>query len=116
MVTLLSIVFLISISVLIKEPPCLCDHKEEPRKYSPENYDAYGLCKTCKGMDIDKIHLKLTDFGLARAESSSRNSFNGSLLWMAPEVIQTGQHTRMSDVSCSRFYGSACFVCSACFA
>lgn len=47
---------------------------------------------------MDNLTLKLTDFNISRAESEVRKGFEGSLPWMAPEVVRGSQHTKQSDV------------------
>ncbi|CAD5222954.1 unnamed protein product [Bursaphelenchus xylophilus] len=84
-------------NILIKEIPCICEHSEEISQLRPPVYDNND-CTRCGGTHLDKLTLKITDFGISRDVKSSRHSLVGSLPWMSPEVIETQEYSKSSDV------------------
>ncbi|KAI6240861.1 SH3 domain protein [Aphelenchoides fujianensis] len=86
-------------NVLIKEEPCLCDQDEKtPRALNEKNYDREGKCLRCKKTALNRLTLKLTDFGLSRPEKATQGGFAGSVPWMSPELVRDGFHSKEADV------------------
>ncbi|KAI6235335.1 hypothetical protein M3Y95_00040600 [Aphelenchoides besseyi] len=87
-------------NVLLKEEPCLCDHDDHnPRPLTPDNYNSDGKCFACHKTALNRLTLKLTDFGLSRMETSEQSGkFEGSVPWMSPELIVSGYHSKKTDV------------------
>ncbi|CAD5217263.1 unnamed protein product [Bursaphelenchus okinawaensis] len=82
-------------NILVKEVPCLCEHNE--RSTDPPTYHN-NICTNCNGTKLDKLTLKITDFGLSRDVTSSRASFGGSCAWMSPELIARQEFSKASDI------------------
>ncbi|CAD5222956.1 unnamed protein product [Bursaphelenchus xylophilus] len=84
-------------NILIKEIPCICEHDEQTSRFGPPKYHN-NICTRCNGTRLDKLTLKITDFGLSRDVKSTRDSLSGSVSWMSPEVIEKKEYSKSSDV------------------
>lgn len=85
-------------NVLIKEIPCLCGLDDESWKIVT-NYTKNNLCRKCKGLRIDLITLKISDFNVSENGTLVKNeSCDGSVPWMSPEVLECSGVTTMIDV------------------
>jgi hypothetical protein len=61
----------IIILVLVKQSVCFCDHQARtpltpPGHYGREFNTRIQPCANCGGNSLDRLTLKITDFGLAR--------------------------------------------------
>uniref|UniRef100_A0A914LYF2 Protein kinase domain-containing protein n=1 Tax=Meloidogyne incognita TaxID=6306 RepID=A0A914LYF2_MELIC len=85
--------------VLIKEIPCLCGLDDESWKIVT-NYTKNNSCRKCKGLRIDLITLKISDFNVSKNGTLIKNdeSCDGSVPWMSPEVLECNGVTTMIDV------------------
>lgn len=81
------------------------------------NYNSDSRCRDCGGIQLCALTLKVTDFGLSRSLASGKRCvdvaahryeyspifrqsgrFEGSVSWMAPEVIEKLDYSKASDV------------------
>ncbi|GMT26679.1 hypothetical protein PFISCL1PPCAC_17976, partial [Pristionchus fissidentatus] len=98
---------LITDNVLVLEKPCLCVLNNPAKEISrmtiyAEGTMANGVCseESCKGTAIDRLTMKVTDFGLTRESTytSSKMYAVGTTGWMAPEVFNSRAYSEFSDV------------------
>uniref|UniRef100_A0A915MT97 mitogen-activated protein kinase kinase kinase n=1 Tax=Meloidogyne javanica TaxID=6303 RepID=A0A915MT97_MELJA len=81
------------------EIPCLCGLDDESWKIVT-NYTKNNCCRKCKGLRIDLITLKISDFNVSKNGTLIKNdeSCDGSVPWMSPEVLECNGVTTMIDV------------------
>ncbi|VDO52528.1 unnamed protein product [Haemonchus placei] len=75
-------------NVLVKERVCLCNYAE-------------GYCQSCGGRSLDRLTMKITDFGNTKKikdEDEKRQSLVGTYAWMAPEAYKCQKYSEASDV------------------
>uniref|UniRef100_A0A1I7TYQ3 Protein kinase domain-containing protein n=1 Tax=Caenorhabditis tropicalis TaxID=1561998 RepID=A0A1I7TYQ3_9PELO len=77
-------------NVLVKEEVCLCMDEEMK----------YDWCTACGKRPLDKLQLKITDFGVTRKLTADANRFStaGTYAWLAPEAFRDGTWSESSDV------------------
>ncbi|EFP05572.1 CRE-MLK-1 protein [Caenorhabditis remanei] len=78
-------------NVLVKEEVCLC---------MDEITMKYEWCTKCGRRPLDKLQLKITDFGVTRKMTADANRFStaGTYAWLAPEAFRDGAWSESSDV------------------
>ncbi|GMS80043.1 hypothetical protein PENTCL1PPCAC_2218, partial [Pristionchus entomophagus] len=95
-------------NVLVLQKVCFCalpNGKTMPDRpnsdlYSHDKIQPNGVCIDCGGTALDRLKLKLTDFGLTRENTcESRQSVAaGTSAWIAPEAYQKNLYSEYSDV------------------
>ncbi|ULT88445.1 hypothetical protein L3Y34_007565 [Caenorhabditis briggsae] len=77
-------------NVLVKEEVCLCMDEDM----------TYPWCTKCGRRPLDKLQLKITDFGVTRKMTADTNRFStaGTYAWLAPEAFRDGSWSEASDV------------------
>uniref|UniRef100_A0A7I4YUS3 Protein kinase domain-containing protein n=1 Tax=Haemonchus contortus TaxID=6289 RepID=A0A7I4YUS3_HAECO len=92
-------------NVLVKERVCLCNYAVTSPTTSaqpPQNgTEAEGYCQSCGGRSLDRLTMKITDFGNTKKikdEDEKRQSLVGTYAWMAPEAYKCQKYSEASDV------------------
>ncbi|CAI2353694.1 unnamed protein product [Caenorhabditis sp. 36 PRJEB53466] len=78
-------------NVLVKEEVCLCIDEETMK---------YDWCTKCGRRPLDKLQLKITDFGVTRKMNTDANRVStvGTYAWLAPEAFKNNTWSESSDV------------------
>ncbi|EGT42410.1 CBN-MLK-1 protein [Caenorhabditis brenneri] len=78
-------------NVLVKEEVCLC---------LDEATMNFPYCSMCGKVPVNKLHMKITDFGVTRKMTADANRFStaGTYAWLAPEAFRDGAWSESSDV------------------
>uniref|UniRef100_A0A8R1DPM4 Mitogen-activated protein kinase kinase kinase n=1 Tax=Caenorhabditis japonica TaxID=281687 RepID=A0A8R1DPM4_CAEJA len=78
-------------NVLVKEEVCFCVDEETMK---------FEWCSRCGRRPLDKLQLKITDFGVSRKMSADANRFSsaGTHAWLAPEAFRDEIWSEASDV------------------
>ncbi|CAJ0589451.1 unnamed protein product [Cylicocyclus nassatus] len=94
-------------NVLVKEEVCLCNVTPCTPTYAAQSIhlhngiQADGYCQNCHGKALDRLTLKITDFGATKKikfEDEKRKSVVGTYAWMAPEAYRYQEYSEASDV------------------
>ncbi|KAL6743345.1 hypothetical protein Aduo_016391 [Ancylostoma duodenale] len=94
-------------NVLVKEQVCLCNVSPSTPTYATQSIhlhngiQANGYCQFCQGKALDRLTVKITDFGATKKikdEDEKRQSLVGTYAWMAPEAYKFQQYSEASDV------------------
>ncbi|ETN78960.1 kinase domain protein [Necator americanus] len=94
-------------NVLVKEQVCLCNVSPSTPTSAAQSIhlhngiQANGYCQVCKGKALDRLTVKITDFGATKKikdEDEKRQSLVGTYAWMAPEAYKFQQYSEASDV------------------
>ncbi|GMT35405.1 hypothetical protein PFISCL1PPCAC_26702, partial [Pristionchus fissidentatus] len=68
--------------------------------YSHSNMQTNGICDGCNGTALDRLKMKVTDFGLTRESEyvSNKKHARGTPGWISPEVFKHLKYSEKSDV------------------
>uniref|UniRef100_A0A0K0CU24 Protein kinase domain-containing protein n=1 Tax=Angiostrongylus cantonensis TaxID=6313 RepID=A0A0K0CU24_ANGCA len=83
-------------NVLVKERVCTCIISS----CTPSSA-ADGYCQHCECRALDRLTMKVTDFGNTKKikdEGDKRQSLVGTYAWMAPEAYKFQKYSEASDV------------------
>uniref|UniRef100_A0A1I7XFC5 Protein kinase domain-containing protein n=1 Tax=Heterorhabditis bacteriophora TaxID=37862 RepID=A0A1I7XFC5_HETBA len=96
-----------SFSVLVKECVCFCNLSvttpTSPTQsiHLHDGIQADGSCQKCHGKALDRLTLKITDFGVTKKiniHDEKRQSLVGTYAWMAPEAYRFMRYSEASDI------------------
>ncbi|KAK5973430.1 Protein tyrosine kinase, partial [Trichostrongylus colubriformis] len=94
-------------NVLVKERVCMCCHSASTPTSSSQSIHSHngsqsdGYCQSCGGRTLDRLTMKITDFGNTKKikdEDEKRQSLVGTYAWMAPEAYKCQKYSEASDV------------------
>ncbi|KAJ1346685.1 Mitogen-activated protein kinase kinase kinase mlk-1 [Parelaphostrongylus tenuis] len=94
-------------NVLVKERVCTCitsactPTSAAQTIHLHNGIQADGYCQHCRGRALDRLTMKVTDFGNTKKiedDGDKRQSLVGTYAWMAPEAYKFQKYSEASDV------------------